>query len=440
MLRVHTLPVSLGRVLDSFRPCFTTPTFETFVVLVAGMIARPVHRTVCGMLTGAGMARAWHHGRAHRFFAVARWNADMVGLTVLRLIVGHLLPIGAPLVIAVDDTMFQRWGRRVYAAYWGYDGSLKVPKGNKRLSRGNCFVVAAVVVELPFLDRPVALPVLMRLWRKGGPAKTALARELVEIIAASVNRDVHVVCDGAYLCTELRRLPERVTLTGPIPRNASLWSVHPDVDNPPRMRRRGRPRVVGERIGTPAQLAAQVPATAVTVTRYGRTATVFVHHQRCLWRGVFGSRPVRILVITEPDQPTISLITTDMTTPIAGIIERYASRWSIEVAFSDAKNITGVGEARNRSRQAVERTVPFGLHTQSIVIIWYHLAGHHPAVTRDRRNRAPWYTTKTCPSYTDMISKLRRVLIAAQYLPEVPHQPTPDEIRAVQLAWAEAAA
>jgi hypothetical protein len=296
------------------------------------------------------------------------------------------------------------------------------------------------VVELPFLDRPVALPVLMRLWRKGGPAKTALARELVEIIAASVNRDVHVVCDGAYLCTELRRLPERVTLTGPIPRNASLWSVHPDVDNPPRMRRRGRPRVVGERIGTPAQLAAQVPATAVTVTRYGRTATVFVHHQRCLWRGVFGSRPVRILVITEPDQPTISLITTDMTTPIAGIIERYASRWSIEVAFSDAKNITGVGEARNRSRQAVERTVPFGLHTQSIVIIWYHLAGHHPAVTRDRRNRAPWYTTKTCPSYTDMISKLRRVLIAAQYLPEVPHQPTPDEIRAVQLAWAEAAA
>jgi hypothetical protein len=121
-------------------------------------------------------------------------------------------------------------------------------------------------------------------------------------------------------------------------------------------------------------------------------------------------------------------------------VERYAGRWAIEVAFEDAKQITGVGEARNRVRAAVERTVPFGLYTQSIVIIWYHLAGHHPSVVRDRRNRAPWYTTKRYPSYQDMIVKLRRVLIAAQYQPEVPDQPTHEEIRAVRLAWAQASA
>ena len=56
--------------------------------------------------------------------------------------------------------MFRRCGREVYAAHWGYDGSLKVAKGNQKLSRGNTFVVAAVVVALPFLDRPIALPVL----------------------------------------------------------------------------------------------------------------------------------------------------------------------------------------------------------------------------------------------------------------------------------------
>jgi len=121
-------------------------------------------------------------------------------------------------------------------------------------------------------------------------------------------------------------------------------------------------------------------------------------------------------------------------------VERYAGRWSIEVAFEDGKQITGVGEARNRTRRAVERTVPFGLYTQSIVIIWYHLAGHHPSVVRDRRHRAPWYTTKRHPSYLDMIVKLRRVLIAAQYLPEVPDQPTHEEVRSVQLAWAQAVA
>ncbi len=378
MLRVPTLPGSLSRVLEPFRPCFTAPTFTTFVTLVAGMVAQPVSRTVCGMLAGAGMAGVWHHSRAHRFFTSTRWHPDAVGLTVLRLIVGNLLPIGAPLTVAVDDTLFRRCGRRVYAAHWGYDGSLKVAKGNQKLSRGN-------------------------------------------IAAATRGRSVHVVGDGAYLCTELRRLPPNATLTGPLRSNASLWHVHPDLDSPPRLRGRGRPRVYGTRIGTPADLAAATPAISVTATRYRRTTTVQVHHQRCLWRGVFGARPVRVLVLVEPGKPSLALVTTDLTTPVTIIVERYAARWAIEVAFEEAKQVTGVGEARNRIREAVERTVPFGLYTQSIVIVWYHLAGHHPNVV-------------------DMIVKLRRVLIAAQYQPEVPTQPTHEEIRAVRLAWAQAAA
>jgi hypothetical protein len=279
------------------------------------------------MLAGAGLAGVWHHSRAHRFFPAAHWNADAVGSTVLRLIVGHLVPVGAPLVVAVDDTMFRRCGRKVYAAHWAYDGSPKVAKGNQKLSRGNTFVVAAVVVASPFLDRPIALPVLARLWHKNGPAKTALARELIEVIAANTHsRMVHVVADGAYLCTELRRLPPHVTLNGPLRSNASLWHIHPDLDNPPRLRRRGRPRVYGTRIGTPAELVDTVPATPVSVTRYGRTITVRVHHQRCLWRGVFGARPVRVLVIVEPGQPTLALATTDLTTPVTGNVV-LLSRW-----------------------------------------------------------------------------------------------------------------
>jgi hypothetical protein len=39
-----------------------------------------------------------------------------------------------------------------------------------------------------------------------------------------------------------------------------------------------------------------------------------------------------------------------------------------------------------------------------------------------------------------MIIKLRRVLIASQFHPGCPRQPTPEEIRTIQLAWAEAAA
>jgi hypothetical protein len=443
MLRVDRLPRSLLGVLEEFRPCFTAPTFTTFALLAAGLIARPAGRTVCGMLSGAGLGGVWHHSRAHRFFACARWSADAVGLVVLRVACGWLVPAGAPLLIAVDDTMFRRAGRKVDAAYWGYDGSLKVAPGNRKLSRGNTFVIAAVVVDLPFLRRPVALPVAARLWRRGGPVKTALARELIEVIAAAPcarRRVVHVVADTAYVCTELRRLPAGVTLTGPLPRHASLYEVHPELDCPPaRGRKRGRPRALGARIGTPAELAAAGPGRAAVVARYGTRAPVTICERRCLWPGVFQSRPVRVITVSEPGK-MLALVTTDMTAPAGQLITRYAARWAIEVATQDAKDITGAGEARNRLPRAVERTVPFALFTQSIVIIWYQLAGHHPSVARDRRAAAPWYATKRYPAYLDMIVKLRRVLIAAQFSPGVPREPTPGEIHTIQLAWADAAA
>jgi SRSO17 transposase len=70
--------------------------------------------------------------------------------------------------------------------------------------------------------------------------------------------------------------------------------------------------------------------------------------------------------VREPRRPGLALVTTDMHTPTDQLVSRYASRWAIEVAFSDAKHITGVGEAHNRTQKAVERTVPFGLQVQTL--------------------------------------------------------------------------
>ena len=60
-------------------------------------------------------------------------------------------------------------------------------------------LVVGIVVQLPFLSRPVCLPVLARLWRPRHTGKIAHARQLVELIAAGYpDRTVHVVGDAAY--------------------------------------------------------------------------------------------------------------------------------------------------------------------------------------------------------------------------------------------------
>jgi DDE superfamily endonuclease len=167
MLQFETLPPSFAALLATLRPCFTAPSFRTFTALVAGMIAQPGRRTITGMLSAAGLAGIWHHSRAHWFFSHARWCADTLGLAVLTLTTQRLVPAGDPLLIAVDDTVFRRTGRKIHATGWHHDGAAKGPRKNK-VAWGNNWVIAAIVVTLPFTTRPVALPVAFTLWTAGG--------------------------------------------------------------------------------------------------------------------------------------------------------------------------------------------------------------------------------------------------------------------------------
>jgi hypothetical protein len=441
MLRALTLPATLSDVLAAFRPCFTAPTFATFTALVAGLVACPVGRTVCGMLTGAGLARIWAHCRAHRFFSAARWCPRQVGLVLAGLVVAHLLPVGAPITVAVDDTLFRRRGKKVHGASWFHDGSAA---GQAKLGYGNNWVVVAIVVPLPFLSRPVALPVLATLAVKGGRSKPDLARELIDAIAERFgDREIHVVGDAAYGCGAFAGLGDDMTMTTRARSNAVFYEPAP-----PRTGQRGRPRLKGDRIGTPTQIARSARWTTVTVARYGITTPVQITERRALWYGTWRTDPVRVILLRDTRRTTssgehgydIALVTTDLTATAQEIIARYAARWSIEVTFFDVKNILGVGQARNRVTKAVERTVPFGLFCHSLLILWYTRHGQPSTDTTHRRTSAPWYRSKTEPSTLDMLTSLRRQIIAARFLPPTPRPATTEEILEVQQAWALAAA
>jgi hypothetical protein len=340
-------------------------------------------------------------------------------------------------VAAVDDTLLRRYGRRVHAAAWQHDGSAQGPR---KIGFGNCWVIVGIVVALPMLSRPVCLPVLFRLWwPKSTISKVDHAVELARLLAgASPGRAIHVVGDAAYHGPACKTLPAQVTWTCRLQRNAVLFDLAP-----PRTGRRGRPRLKGDRLGTPADLANTAVWQTVTARRYGRVDTISVAVITCLWYGAFGARPVQVVLIREPDTTEgydLALVTTDLAATPAAVITRYASRWSIEVLNLEAKHVLGVGQARNRSPRAVERTVPFGLLAMTLVTIWYARLGYHPDDVTERQTESPWYPAKTEPSFEDMLVKLRRTIIATRFSRVRPAQPTPEETRAVQQAWAAAAA
>jgi len=431
------VPASLASLLAAFAPLFTAPSFRTFCGMACGFLAQPGKRTVCGMLAGAGLARLWPHDRAHQFFSRARWNADDLGLAVAKLVTALLVPTAQPVTVAIDDTLFKRRGRKVWAASWFHDGSASGPS---KTGYGNNWVVLAVIVRLPAISRPVAIPVMAKLVIKGSNSKSRLwlARRMAEQLAAALpGRAVRVVADSAYAGGELKALPATVTWTTRLRKDAALHALPPARTGKP-----GRPPVKGGRLPSLAKIAATAEFSQFTVTRYGKAAVIHAAVTTCLWYSVFGSRPVTVVLVRDKPSPGfgIALVTTAPDATAAQVIERYASRWSIEVAIQDAKQVFGTGQARNRTAAAVERTIPFQIACQAIAVTWYATAGHDLADLQERQAASPWYTSKAEPSTGDTAAKLRRVLIAARFKATRHNLPTPEEIHAIRLAWEDAAA
>src|SRR6266536_2866970 len=409
-----SLPRSLADLLIAFGPCFTQPTMRTFQALVGGFLAWPGQRTVTGMLAGAGLAGRRHHDLGYRFFSTARWSADQLGLVLLDLITAMLVPAGAPVVLAVDDTLWHRSGPKLHGAAWHHDGN---GPGRHRPAWGHRWVVVGVIFYLPFLRRAVCLPVLARLWLPGDPDHTPLqlARELLDLVVGHLgDRPVHLVGDAASVGKPLRGLSAHVTVTARLRCDAALYAPAP-----PPTGRRGRPRVKGDRLPEPIVIAAMTRYrwTPAQVRCYGTTLEREVLAIGCLWYGALGRQPVQVVLSRRSARPTAT-----------------SWRWSPPTWPPPPPRSSNAPATGGRSKPpswtaatwpASARPVPAPSARWSawspsgwclsLAICWYARHGQPAHDLAAHRARASWYRTKRTVSVADMLAALRRCLLAAPY-------------------------
>jgi len=250
------------------------------------------------------------------------------------------------------------------------------------------------------------------------------------ILGRFPRRTVHLLFDGAYATKAWRGLPEWVTITTRMRATAALYQPAP-----PPTRTRGRPALKGKRLPSLAKLAETLTFTAVKITAPdGRQRIAQIAELHCLWYGPFHTRSVKLLLVRDGERTDgydIAIASTDTNATAAELIARYAARWTIETSFQEAK-ANGVGQARNRVRRAVERTVPFGFLCQTLAIVWYQLYGNADRDVRARRRIAPWYPHKQTVSYNDMLAALRRELIRAEFHSQAPRRTHSPQIAQLQ--------
>jgi hypothetical protein len=413
----HDVLATMLELLEVFRPALTKPGFANFLVVFAGWVQTPGTHAITEALVSARVSGRRHHEAFHRFFSRGAWSPDEMGRRLFGCILRMLATSGA-VRIAVDDTLAPKKGAHVF----GIGSHLDAVRSTKRFRVfcfGHCWVVLAVLVPLPFSQRAWALPILFRLYRnkkecakKAHPycKKTELAREMLDVFITWVgDRRVELAADSAYCNdTVTRDLPTSVVLLGSMRPDAVLTSLPHIV----RGKKRGRPRKRGDLLPKPAALARddRRPWKTCDATLYGKRRRVHFKECRAQWYRACGPRLLRIVTV-KVSSGTIGIrvfFSTDPTMSIAQLLEGYAGRWSIEVAFKDLKQLLGFADSQSRKKQAVERIAPLIGLSYSVLVLWFANRAHRsPLATLPLR---PWYRHKRGFSFADVLRAAQRAL------------------------------
>ena len=402
-------------LLQGLSTTMTSPTFASLTTVLTGWVFAG-RRTVTRMILAAGDAAEKHYSSYHRLFSAARWSLDALGLAVFGLIEPFL---GSVVMLALDDTLARKRGLKMFGTGMHHDPLLS-SRGKVIVNWGHSWVVLGVIVELPFRrGHYYCLPILFRLYlnkkstlkhRRTYRTRPELAVELLELLCkCRENRRFHVVADSAYggqsvLCC----LPKTCDLTSRLVKNARLYDASPQR----KKGTQGRPRKRGHLLPTPREMLVG-RCRRVRLSIYGRSETARLVDQVARVHAA-PERPLRV-VATEAmkgGRGQEAFYSTCHEATAEEVIAWYAMRWSIEVTNHDSKQHLGFEQPQGWTRRSVERTAPLAMLLYSLILLWFAREGHRswrPLV-------CPWYTSKTAPSFADMLSTLRRLSVREQVL------------------------
>jgi len=396
-------PTSWLTFLPLFAGCFNAPSQILFEQLVTAWALCPGRRTLTRLWSVIPAERRRRYEAYARWVREGDWSPDELWRRLVVHLVEHLASDGR-LTLLADDTLVNKSGREVDGAGFFHDPVTSTAVAHKVTAWGLNVVVLALRVPAPWGGEPLALPVMIRLRRKGEKELT-----LVELAATMIlqltrwlpEHRFRVVADGAYASLLRYDFPRTVVITR-LRCDAALNDLAP-----PRTGRPGRPRTRGDRLPTPPELAAQVTNwTSVKVCARGQMIERRLWSRTLLWYETARSRPLLLVIVRDPagHQPDDYFITSDISMAPAEVAGLYSDRWAIEVTNRNLKQYLGIQHPQSWVGDGPERVVALAGWLYSAVWQWYVLVhAEHPSWP-DR----PWYTTKRTPSFADALAALRR--------------------------------
>ena len=379
-----SLPNRFKKITHLFSKSFTRPTYNNFLILALGCILTSGHRTVTNILRIVAPFSNLDQSSFHRVFSSRRWSVTALSKILITYTI-NLLASSGKIKIAIDDTVMERPGPKVYGKGQHRD-AVRSSHCYTAFKWGHRWIVVSLLVKFPFSKRFFALPVIVALYRskdwndaQGYRHKTPA--EITIILLKKLIRwfpDKHFIVVGdsgfstnamAVFCHKNRK---KLTLIGKLPPNANLYQVAPRREKGTN----GRPRKKGEKIPSPkAVVETTKNKTRLTLDWYGgKKRDVEIVTATGYWyKSGKGNTPIRWVYVhdltgTHRDE---YFFTTDLSLTAKDIIEVYTGRWSLETTFQECKEHLKIETTRGYTEKTILRVMPCLFCLYTVIVLLY---------------------------------------------------------------------
>lgn len=372
---MHDLPKTIISILLHFAPLFSSTVFHNICLLFKAHILSKGRRTVTDMLRQLGLHKDSKFSKFHRIFYGAKWSGLQASQILFKLLY-KLLSSNEEILIAIDSTIERRKGPKIKGL-----GAMRDPtastKSKKIFTIGLSWLVAAVIIKLPWCSKNWALPFLTILMPPKKPLKSSTNEnkdshkhkkmtewtcQIAKVLRRWVGKlqKITIVADSAFACFKIANgcIDLNIALISRLRKDARLCEF-PHIPK----KKKGRPRVIGKRLPSLEKIAKDRRRkwTTLTVSWYGGIIRdVLVLTGECLWYCP-GVRPAAIkwvLVKTSEGSEVEAFFSTDLTHTTTWIIESFVGRWPLETTFEESRRHLGIETQRQWSDKAIDRITP----------------------------------------------------------------------------------
>lgn len=141
-------------IMAAFASEFTRPTLKNIQTLFVGAILCRGPRRISCILRVMGLGNVRNFSKYHRVLSRASWNGLALSKILLGLLV-KILPPSWPILVAVDETLERRQGKKIKAKGI-YRDAVRSSQSRLVTSFGLKWECMTLIVPLPWCQRPWA--------------------------------------------------------------------------------------------------------------------------------------------------------------------------------------------------------------------------------------------------------------------------------------------